>query len=198
MSEERAASLRFETAEQLFLLLKPEEEVKKASTTDMSTMSLIGTLMEQQLFVDAIRYLALALPKREAIWWTIAVHKKLSTTSIDDKKELDAWKLVEEWVYNPDEKNRVGALAVAEALEFETAGSYAAMSVYWSGGSLTPAESGQIVLPGPGLSGTAVGASILMTCAQGEAQKVAVRHQYAIKIGLNVAHGGNGLSLEQQ
>ena len=164
----------------------------------MSTLDLIEALTKQQLFVDAIRYLALALPKRESIWWTIAVNKKVSPQNIDDIKEQKAWKLVEEWVYDPTENNRAGAYALAEALEFETPGSYAAMAVYWSGGSLTPAESGQIVPPGPGLSGTAVGASVLMTCAQGEPQTIGIRHQYALKIGLNVARGGNGLSEEPQ
>ena len=198
MGEETAVSLRFDSAEQLLLLLKPEGEVKKASTPDMSTLDLIEALTKQQLFVDAIRYLALALPKRESIWWTIAVNKKVSPQNIDDIKEQKAWKLVEEWVYDPTENNRAGAYALAEALEFETPGSYAAMAVYWSGGSLTPAESGQIVPPGPGLSGTAVGASVLMTCAQGEPQTIGIRHQYALKIGLNVARGGNGLSEEPQ
>lgn len=198
MGEETTVSLRFDSAEQLFLLLKPEGEVKKASKPDMSTLHLIEALTQQQLFVDAIRYLALALPKRESIWWTVAVNKKVSPENISDIKEQEAWNLVEEWVYDPTEKNRVGAFSLAEALEFETPGSYAAMAVYWSGGSLTPAESGQIVPPGPTLSGTAVGASILMTCAQGEPQATGLRHQYALKIGLNVARGGNGLSEESQ
>ena len=86
MGEETAVSLRFDSAEQLFLLLKPEGEVKKASTPDMSTLDLIEALTKQQLFVDAIRYLALALPKRESIWWTIAVNKKVSPQNIDDIK----------------------------------------------------------------------------------------------------------------
>lgn len=197
MGEETAASLRFDSAKQLFLLLKPGDDVKKASAPDMSALQLIEALTQQQLFVDAIRYLALALPKRESIWWTVAFNKKVSSQGHSDIKEEEAWKLVEEWVYDPTEENRVGAFALAEELEFETPGSYAAMAVYWSGGSMTPVESGQIVPPGPGLSGTAVGASILMTCALAEPPRTTpVLHQYALKIGLNVAQGGNGLSQE--
>jgi hypothetical protein len=193
MQEKREASLRIETAAQLFLIIKPEDGVLKVATPEMLTVDLINALVEEKFLSEAIRYLAIALHRREAIWWACVTHRNLSL-KIDDTNEQKAWELVEEWVYNPTEENRQKTYSIAESLDFATPGSYGAMGVFWSGGSMAPPEAGLIVPPSPNLTGTAVGASILMTCAKGEPQKVTNRLKTALEIGLDVAYGGNGVS----
>ena len=193
MNEATIAKLRLVTTEQLFLIIKPDDDLSKLSSPSMSTINFINMLSQKILFVDAIRYLAIALPRREAIWWACATHRTLGPAQLDDIKEQDAWRIVEEWVYNPTEDTRNQAYAIAESLGYQTPGAYGAMAVFWSGGSVSPPESSQVIPPGPGLAGTAVGASILMTCAKGEPKGAVERHAEALKIGLDVAYGGNGL-----
>jgi len=194
MSEEREAQLRLETTEQLFLIIKPEDDVANIPTPGMKSTEFINILIEKKLFVEAIRYLAIALPRREAIWWSCATNRGLSLEKKNELNEQKAWDTIEEWVYNPTDENRLKTYGIAETLNFETPGAYGAMGVFWSGGSLAPPETGQIVPPNPGLTGTAVGASILMTCARGDPQKTSDRQKTALEIGLDVAYGGNGLS----
>ena len=198
MNEKREASLRLETTEQLFLIIKPEGDILNIPVNGMKTTDFINVLLEKKLFVEAIRYLAIALPRREAIWWTCATNRALSSVDRNDINEQKAWETIEDWVYNPTDENRMKTYSLAEALNFETPGAYGAMGVFWSGGSLAPPETGQIVPPSPSLTGTAVGASILMTCAKGDPQKISDRQKTALEIGLDVAYGGNGLSRDMK
>ena len=47
-------------------------------------------------------------------------------------------KRAERWTADPNEQNRREAQAAAEKLEFGTAASWAAISAFWSGGSMAP------------------------------------------------------------
>ena len=198
MNDKSEALLRFDTAEQLFTIIKPEAEISKLMAPGMSTINFLNTLAQKDLLPEAIRYLAIALPRREAIWWACATHRTLGPDQLDDIKEQDAWRIVEEWVYNPTEDTRNQTYAIADTLGYQTPGAYGAMAVFWSGGSIAPPESGQIVPPGPGLTGTAVGASILMTCSKGEPKRAIERQKEALRIGLDVAYGGNGLQQDKK
>ena len=194
MSEKKEAQLRLDTAEQLLMIIPAEEGVREHVSAGLSTTDFITQLISADLLIDAIRYLAIALPRREAIWWALATHRTLSIDQENSPPEIKAWELVEDWVYNPTEENRAQAQGIAETLDYLTPGSYGAMAVFWSGGSMVPAATGQIVPPGANLTGTAVGASVIMTCAKGDPQKLSTRQKTALEIGLDVAYGGNGLS----
>ena len=194
MVEKREAQLRLEKAEELFLIIPPEEEVSALATPNMSTINFINKLIYSDLFIDAIRYLAIALPRREAIWWACATNRSFPENGKISERDKTAWKLVEDWVYNPSEEIRAQTLKIAEELGFETPGSYGAMGVFWSGGSMVPPETGQFVPPPATLTGSAIGASIIMNCAIGDPQLLSTRQKSALEIGLDVAYGGNGLS----
>lgn len=183
-----------EYAKQLFDVIKPEDEVRAAAASHPLTIDFINRLVEDGAVVDAIRYLAVAITKRQAIWWSVATHTKLKDLGASINPQEDAaWSLVREWVYSPTEEIRTKALKTAEDLEFQTPGAYAALAVFWSGGSMLPPETGEMLLPPPQLSGTAVGASILLICASGKPNETIRRQNEAIAIGLDIARGGNGL-----
>jgi len=194
MVEKKEAQLRLETADELFLIIPPEEEVSELATPNMSTIDFINKLIFTNLLNEAIRYLAIALPRREAIWWASATNRLLQKNDKMAERDKAAWKLVEDWVYNPSEEIRAEALKIAEGLGFETPGSYGAMGVFWSGGSMVPPETGQFVPPPATLTGSAIGASVIMNCALGDPQHLSTRQRSALEIGLDVAYGGNGLS----
>lgn len=198
MSDKSDPLLRFETVEQLFTIIKPGVEISDLSASGMSTIDFLNILDQKNHLSEAIRYLAIALPRREAIWWACATHRTLGLVKLDDIKEQDAWRIVEEWVYNPNEDTRNQTYAIADSLGYQTPGAYGAMAVFWSGGSIAPPETGQIVPPSPGLTGTAVGASILMICSKGEPKQAVERQKAAFRIGLDVACGGNGLKKDKK
>jgi hypothetical protein len=194
MNEKIEAQLRLDTVEQLFSIIPPETREQRLVPLTTLSIDFIDSLVNSEHYNDAIRYLAIALPRRAAIWWACATHRSQNTERINNQDEARAWELVEEWVYNPCEENRVQTQAIAEKLNYETAGSYGAIGVFWSGGSIVPAETGQIVPPGAHLTGTAVAASIIISCSKGELGHLSARQKQALVIGMDIAYGGNGIN----
>ncbi|GGF57780.1 hypothetical protein GCM10007301_16880 [Azorhizobium oxalatiphilum] len=185
--------LRFAQAAHLCAVLEPGEEAKAILSPGMSASDFLGALVEGGLVVDAIRYMAVALPRREAVWWACACRRALLPPELPEG-DLAAWKAAEDWVYDPTEPFRRACYGPAQALKFETAGAYAALGAYWSGGSLAPPEVSLIVPPGDGLTGTATAASVILTCVPGAAKSIGERQKKALTIGIDIANGGTGLA----
>ncbi|MGQ3674529.1 DUF6931 family protein [Xanthobacter sp. TB0139] len=184
--------LRFALADHLCTLIEPSDEVKALLRPGLSAVDMIRALAENGLTTEAIRYLALGLPRREAVWWACAARRHLLPQELPEP-EAQAWQSVERWVYEPTEENRQAAYPCAEALKFETAAGYAALAVFWSGGSLAPPEAPAVVPPGDGLTACAAGASLILCCVPGEAKNIATRHEAVLAMGVDIGNGGSGL-----
>lgn len=187
--------LRFALASHLTAQIEPSEEALAVLTPEMTAAGMIQALADAGLVTEAMRYLALALPRREAVWWACAVRQSLLPAELPTA-EAAAWNAAEAWVYQPTEANRRAAYAPAAALKFETPGAYAALGVFWSGGSLAPPEAAVVVPPGDALTGSAIGASLLLSCVPGPAKTINARHTAALLIGVDIANGGSGRPAE--
>ncbi len=188
--------LRFSHAEHLRLLLEPSEEAQSLITPGMTSAAFIAALDKAGETTDAIRYLAVGLPRREAIWWACTARRRLLPVVLPDP-EAAAWQATEAWVYEPSEANRRAAYPLSEALKFQTAGAYAALGVFWSGGSLAPPESNLIIPPGDALTGSMVAASVILCCVPGPAKSIGERHKAALSMGADIANGGSGQSAKE-
>ena len=184
--------IRFATAEQLAAVLPPDEDALPFFAPRRSAPEVFAALVDAEERVTAIRYLAVALPRREAVWWACAVARRFPAP-VSRPEEEACWAAAEAWVYEPGDGQRRAAYAPAHALDFSTAGAYAALGVYWSGGSLAPPETALVIPPGDALTGSAVGASVLLSCVPGPAREIAARHEAALAIGFDIANGGSGL-----
>lgn len=60
----------------------------------LTPASFVAHLETRGLFTDLIKFLAHALPRREAVWWACAVAKKVAM--IEPKAATDALKAAEE------------------------------------------------------------------------------------------------------
>src|SRR5436853_127197 len=80
----------------------------------------LALLMEQGVLKDAIRFLAHALPRREAVWWAWVCARRAagSEPAPKIKESLDA---TEKWIAQPNEDNRRAAMSAAEAADVATA-----------------------------------------------------------------------------
>jgi hypothetical protein len=147
-------------------------------------------LIEKEHYIDAVRFLAHALPKREAVWWAcVCARSKLAPEP--EAQELNILGLAEAWVYDPSDANRRAAMAAAEASEFKTPASWAAAAAFWSGGSMAPADLPE-VLPAENLTGKAVTAAVMQAVAMGEPDEMEERYRQLLARGLDIARGGNG------
>lgn len=159
---------------------------------DPSSTTFFNRLMDNKLYMDAIRFLALVLRKREAVWWACLCVRDVMTDKVthEDKRALLA---AEEWVIKPTEENRQLASQAAEATKFETAAGWAAMGAFWSGGSMTPPGT-PVVPPQEDFTGRAVGGSVLMSAAyQFEDEKqLNERYELFLERAKEIANGGSG------
>lgn len=167
-----------------------EEEARTLLTTDLNATQYLDKLQEQKLFADATRFLAAALPKREAVWWAC----QCARSALDeppDPKAAEAIEAAEAWVYKPTEENRRPTEKLAEEATYEQPAAWAAMAAFWSGGSMAP-EGQPVVPPGEALTGKAAAGAVMLAAARGDAAKIGERYTEYLARGRDIAGGGNG------
>jgi hypothetical protein len=155
----------------------------------LSPQAFMSLLVDREHIGDAVRFLAFSLPIREGVWWACVV----AHSNIPEPTELEARCLehAAAWVYEPSEALRRACMAAAEASNFEGAAAYAALAVFWSGGSLGAADMPDVI-PDPKLGPIGVGASVLLSITAGDAMLLIPRFEAAVMRGVDIANGGNG------
>jgi len=141
------------------------EEAMAEVRPELHPLDFVALLMEKAFFPDAVRFIAHALPRREAVWWGWVCARRSAGENPPPKIKaaLDA---TEKWIAQPNEDNRRLAMAAAEKAELGTAAGCAALAAFFSGGSLAPPEA-PAVPPGEYLAAKAVaGAVIFAACAK--------------------------------
>src|SRR4051812_46357060 len=87
---------------------------------DQTPRQFLDLLMEKGEYPDAVRFLAYALPKREAVWWACLCARTASGANppAPIRAALNA---AEVWASDPSEENRRAAMPAAEEAGFSTA-----------------------------------------------------------------------------
>lgn len=167
-----------------------EQAARDCLAADPEPVLFLQSLIKQQLYPDAVRFLARALPKREAVWWAC-----LSARSVMGEKPassfLQALEAAEAWVYKPTEPHRRQAHLAAQQAVFENAAAWAAMAVFWSEGSIAP-EDAPVVPPADNLTAKAVAGAVMLAAVQDQPEKANDKYLFFIEQGIDIANGGNG------
>lgn len=139
---------------------------------------------------EAVRLVAHALPKREAVWWACmcTAHTAPADLPEADRKCREA---AEDWVRQQGEKPRRRAFDLAQTVNFGTPEAWAAVAAFWSGGSMAP-EGQPDVPPAPHLTGTAVAGAIGLAAVRGDVLRRDARLRRFLESGRNIAAGGPG------
>ncbi|CAH8187439.1 DUF6931 family protein [Vibrio aestuarianus] len=178
----------YDDAAQILALFEPSTELSELAKTHTSPFNLITNAVEQELFSDAVTYLAHALPVRESVWWATCC---ASARSDWNSVENEAIQSAKAWVHVPDETNRRQAEDSANSAGLDSGAGWAAQAAFWSGGSMT-APSDPIVPPPQYLYAQATAGSINLTAVLPEGEQAKQRYELFIKMGLDIAQGGNG------
>ncbi len=156
--------LRAEPAAALLTRVRLDDEAKPIAAGAADAIGVIQALTSKGMTNEALKVLAAALPPQAAVRWAIRCVRETGDLSKGDAAALAA---AERWTADPNEQNRREAQAAAEKLEFGTAASWAAISAFWSGGSMAPPNV-PAVPPPPDLMPQALfGAVSLAAVAQG-------------------------------
>ena len=146
----------------------------------------IERLADGGMYLEAIRFLAHALPPRSAVWWGwgCAVQAAGDPAPTEMKACIEATRA---WIAEPTDERRHAAGAAAEAVEDTHAASLAALAAFVSGGSMAPP--GLPEVPAPPLVCAKLAAGAICFAAQVEDDPVATqeRLELYLKQGMEVA-----------
>jgi hypothetical protein len=172
-------------AAELCVLADVGEEARALLVPDDMPREFVSQLVANGLFPDAVRIIAHALPRREAVWWAWVCARKVAGAEPAPPVQaaLDA---TERWIVQPTEENRREALLFGEAAEFGTAAGCAALAAFMSSGSLAPPEVPPVP-PGEYLTAKAVSGSVTLAAVATEPERAKEKFQEFLKLGLEVA-----------
>lgn len=162
------------------------DPAKELLTPEVGVRPYLEKLVAAGLTVDALRVLALALPKPEAVWWACVCIRQAVPKPwlVACENALDA---AEKWAKDPGEANRRACGSVAEAAGWDTAQGCAAGAAWLSGGSLSPPNLPP-VQPREDLTGQTLAGALRLAAAFDPAN-TAARIAAFVQTGMTVADG---------
>lgn len=190
MSDKKLIKVTAKSAAEVCKRFELSDEVKSLLEQNATPEGFLRALLEKQLYQDAVRFLAFALPKREATWWACLCAR----AALGDKprpETVNALALAEKWVYEPTEDTRRAAMAAAETAKFDAPSAWAAAAAFWSTGSIAPPETPMIMAPDDQTGKAVIGAVLLAAVSTGP-EKINDLCRSFLSQGLDIAQGGAG------
>lgn len=167
-----------------------DEVARALLAPEFSPAAFLRLLIDKALYADAVKFLARALPKREATWWAcLCARSALGENPTQDR--VRAVELAEQWVYKPTEEHRRLTLPAAQAAQFNHPASWAAMAAFWSSGSMAPPDV-PAVPPAENLTGKAAAGAVMLAAVQTEPEKSEAKYRRFLEQGIDIACGGTG------
>jgi hypothetical protein len=153
---------------------------------ELHPLDYVALLMEKALFADAVRFLAHALPKREAVWWAWVCARRAAGENPLPKIKA-ALEATEKWIAQPSEENRRSAMAAAQKAELGTPAGCAGLAAFFSGGSLSPPEA-PVVPPGEYLPAKAVSGAVIFAAVAQEPERAPEKFRSFVAQGVEVTN----------
>jgi hypothetical protein len=189
MSAAGLAKVTAKTAAEVCKKFPLGDEAKKLLTDTMAPKQFLDVLLEKKHYHDAIRLLANAVPKREAVWWACLCARSIVGAK-PEPKVAAALQAAEKWVADPSEDNRRAAMPLAEAAEFGTPAGCAAVAAFWSGGSLGPPNVPPVPPPDH-LTAHGAACAVLLAAVASQPEKAPDKYKKFLALGVEVASGTN-------
>ena len=146
----------------------------------------IDTLMDKKLFADAVRFLAHALPRREAVWWAWMCARRAAGERPAPAVQT-ALEVTERWIAQPTEENRRAAEQAAELATIDTPAGCAAMGAFFSGGSIGPPDAPEVP-PGPYLTAKVVSGAVIYAALGDEPAEAPGKFRSFVAQGVDVTN----------
>ena len=139
-----------------------------------------------ELAEDAAKFLAGALPKREAVWWGLCGLKETLKAPLPEP-QAKALAEVEKWVRSPTETQRKAVAQVAEVAGRDNPAGCLASAAAFSGGSLAPPRQA-VVKPPEHLTAIFLAVALNVAAVLDPAKTAAHRARF-LELGKLVAAG---------
>ncbi len=145
----------------------------------------VSLLMSKKLYADAVRFVAHALPKRQAVWWGWISAKKAAGADPPPKIKASL-EATEKWIAQPDDESGRAAMDAAKEAQTTTAAGCAGMAAFFSGSSLGPSHIPPIP-PGEYLTAKAVSGAVIYAAVGKDPVNAPDRFQSFVNQGVEVA-----------
>jgi len=162
------------------------DEAQALFREGMSPREFLGALIAKHHFPDAVRFLAHAMPRREAVWWAWVCARRSAGPEPEPpiQASLDA---TERWIAQPNEEHRRAAMKAAEEAELKTAAGCAGLAAFFSDGSLAPPNA-PMVPPGEYLAAKAVSGAVIFAAIAVEPEKAGEKFRAYLDQGVDVVN----------
>jgi hypothetical protein len=178
------ASVRAKTAAELCTALDLSEPGRKLLDAQVSPAGYLARLSDAGLLGDAVRFLALALPKREAVWWACQCVREAKLESGEAARA--ALESAARWAAEPSEENRRAAQRAADMASTTPEG-IVALGAFFSGGSMAPPEAPGVE-PADDLTARSIAGAIILAAVARQPQKAPEKYQRFLELGVAAAN----------
>jgi hypothetical protein len=178
------AKVEAKTAAEICAAIELSEPARKLLDQQTPPADYLAKLNEAGMGEDAVRFLAYALPKREAVWWACQCIREANVDSGETGKAALLAAAV--WASDPSEDNRRAAHAAAEKAQ-GTPESFAALGAFLSGGSMTPPEAAA-VKPAEDFTPRTVAGAVMLAAVGAEPEKAPQKYRRFIDLGVQSAN----------
>jgi hypothetical protein len=152
---------------------------------DHGPQDFVAVLAEHEQHADAVRFLAHALPRREAIFWAWSSARKALEPGEPAPPIRAALEATGRWIAEPTDENRRPMYEIAEAADIGTPAGCTALSVFLSGGSIAPPEV-QAVEPDYYAAAKAIAGAVILAAVSREPEKAPEKFADYIAHGLQI------------
>ena len=160
---------------------------KALLTAGLEPTRFLDLLVEKELFDDALTFLSYALPTREAIWWGLRCAREVTPEDAEEPIAA-ALKAIQAWLDDPSDESRRANMDAAEAATYATPAGCMALVVFFSEGSMAPADCPPVP-PEKWLYAKTLSAAVnLGLVVRGQDEIADTAHTF-IGLGIEVANG---------
>lgn len=152
--------------------------------------SALARLEQGGFLLEASRFLAHALPRREAVWWACMCARHTEPRELPEA-DRRARAAAESWVREQTDAQRRQAMAEAQAGGCATPEAWAGVAAFWSGDSMAPPDQPKVP-PMPHLAGLAVAGAVALASVRGSPARQPERLRRFLESGRSIATGGTG------
>lgn len=163
-------------------------EARRHLRSEQTPRGYFELLMARELWADAIRALAAALPRRPAVWWGCLCAWEMARHGSSAVEE-EALAATIGWVQEPTEAHRRAAEAAAERATLRTPAGCLAQAAFWNGaGSMLAPELPEVRPAGLALPRLVAGA-ILLAAVQRDVNDYQQHYRLFLGLGTEIAYG---------
>jgi hypothetical protein len=175
------------TAAEICAHFELKEEAKKLLRDGMDPQAFVAALIENKKYLDAMAFMAHALPVREGIWWGCLCMQHALGDDLNPADRAAATAAIQ-WVMQPSEENRAAAKAPAASADPMSPAGALATAASLTGGSIHPPEL-PFKPPPPFAPQGAVARAVKVASLKGEPAAIAKTQRSYVELAIQVAEG---------